>query len=209
MSDLWVPGAGWNSGWIEVICGCMFSGKTEELIRRVKRAKIAHQKIQMFKPVIDDRYGKEFVVSHNQNRMLSTPVSKARDILQLLEDSTRMVGIDEAQFFDDFIVEAVERMANRGIRVMVAGLDMDYRGKPFGPMPQLMAMAEHITKLSAICVVCGAPAGRTQRTVSDTEQIVVGAESLYEARCRKHHVVELGSPISKFIVENASTVHSS
>jgi thymidine kinase len=177
-------------GSIEVICGCMFSGKTEELLRRLQRAKIARQKIQIFKPTIDDRYEKEFVVSHNQNKILSTPVAKAQDILRLLEDSTRVVGIDEAQFFDPFIIEAVERMSNRGLRVLVAGLDMDYRGKPFGMLPQLMAMAESVTKLSAICSICGMAATRTQRMGSETGQVIVGATGLYEARCRRHHFVQ-------------------
>jgi thymidine kinase len=126
--------------------------------------------------------------------MLSTPVSRARDILKLLEDSTRVVGLDEAQFFDDFVVEAVERMSNRGLRVIVAGLDMDYRGKPFGAMPQLMAVAEHITKLSAICVVCGSPAGRTQKMRAEGGQVVVGAQDLYEARCRRHHYLPEAVP---------------
>lgn len=181
-------------GQIEVICGCMFSGKTEELLRRIQRAKIARQKVQVFKPVIDDRYGKDFVVSHNQNKVLSTPVSKARDILKLLEDSTRVVGIDEAQFFDEFVIDAVERMSNRGLRVIVAGLDMDYRGKPFGCMPQLLSVAEHITKLSAICVVCGSPASRTQKTRAEGGQVVVGAQGLYEARCRRHHYMPEAIP---------------
>lgn len=182
------------SGHVEVVCGCMFSGKTEELLRRIQRAKIARQKVQVFKPVIDDRYGKDFVVSHNQNKMLSTPVAKARDILKLLEDTTRVVGVDEAQFFDEFVVEAVERMSNRGLRVIVAGLDMDYRGKPFGCMPQLMAIAEHVTKLSAVCVVCGAPASRTQKTRAEGGQVVVGANGLYEARCRRHHYLPEAVP---------------
>ena len=174
-------------GWVEVVCGCMFSGKTEELIRRMKRAQIARQNLQIFKPAIDDRYGKEYVASHNSNRIDSIPVSHAKEILDLLEDSTRIVGIDEAQFFDKSIVEVVERLANRGLRVVVAGLDMDYRGQAFGPMPELMAIAEQITKLSAICVVCGAPATRTQRVSLKEEQVLVGASEAYEARCRGHH----------------------
>ncbi len=174
-------------GWVEVVCGCMFSGKTEELIRRMKRAQIARQKLQIFKPAIDDRYGKEYVASHNANRIESVPVAHAQDILALLEDSTRIVGIDEAQFFDASIVEVVERLANRGIRVVVAGLDMDYRGKPFGPMPELLSIAETVTKLSAICVVCGSPATRSQRVNSSEDQVLVGAHDSYEARCRAHH----------------------
>ncbi|MGE3975442.1 MAG: thymidine kinase [Bdellovibrionales bacterium] len=196
-------------GSIEVICGCMFSGKTEELLRRLQRAKIARQKIQIFKPTIDDRYEKEFVVSHNQNKILSTPVAKAQDILRLLEDSTRVVGVDEAQFFDPFIVEAVERMSNRGLRVLVAGLDMDYLGQPFGMMPQLMALAESVTKLSAICSTCGMPATRTQRMGQETGQVIVGASGLYEARCRRHHhVVEamITSPPVRTSIENSASL---
>jgi len=174
-------------GWVEVVCGCMFSGKTEELIRRMKRAEIARQKLQIFKPMIDDRYGKEFVASHNANRVESIPVSNPQEILDMLDDTTRIVGIDEAQFFDHSLVEVVERLANRGLRVVIAGLDMDYRGKPFGPMPQLLAIAESVTKLTAICVVCGAPATRSQRVTSNEDQVLVGAHDSYEARCRAHH----------------------
>ena len=180
-----------HSGWIEVICGCMFSGKTEELIRRMKRAQIARQKLQVFKPVIDDRYGKDVVASHNSNKIFSQPIQKASQILELLSDSTRIVGIDEAQFFDDGLVEVVERLANRGIRVVIAGLDMDYKGEPFGPMPQLLSIAEQITKLSAICVTCGSPATRTQRVVKSKDTVLVGAHDSYEARCRSHHTVDL------------------
>jgi len=152
-----------NYGWIELVCGCMFSGKTEELIRRMKRAQIARQKIQVFKPILDNRYGIEFVASHNSVKIQSMPVHRARDIIVHLDDSTRVVGIDEAQFFDEEITEVVERLAKRGLRVVVAGLDMDYKAEPFGPMPHLMAIAESVTKLSAICVVCGGQASRTQR----------------------------------------------
>lgn len=174
-------------GWVEVICGCMFSGKTEELIRRMTRAQIARQKLQVFKPVLDDRYGKEYVASHNANRIESVPVGSPHEILEKLEDSTRVVGIDEVQFFDASLVEVVERLAMRGIRVVVAGLDMDYKGRPFGPIPQLLAVAEQVTKLSAICVVCGAPATRSQRISSAEETVLVGAHDSYEARCRAHH----------------------
>ncbi len=174
-------------GWVEVICGCMFSGKTEELIRRMTRAQIARQKLQIFKPAIDDRYGVEYVASHNANRIESMPVGNAYEILDKLEDSTRVVGIDEAQFFDASLVEVVERLAMRGIRVVVAGLDMDFKGRPFGPIPQLLATAEQVTKLSAICVVCGAPATRSQRISSGDETVLVGAHDSYEARCRSHH----------------------
>lgn len=174
-------------GHVEVVCGPMFSGKTEELIRRMKRAEIARQRYQVFKPVIDDRYGKEFVASHNSNRMDAVPVGHSQQILELLEDTTRIVGIDEAQFFDQGLVEVVERLANRGIRVVCAGLDMDYQGRSFGPMGELMAIAEDVKKLPAICVVCGAPATRSQRVSASSEQVLVGAHDSYEARCRAHH----------------------
>lgn len=174
-------------GWVEVVCGCMFSGKTEELIRRMTRAQIARQKLQVFKPAVDDRYGKECVASHNANKFHSVPVESSHEILDHLDDSTRVVGIDEAQFFDDGLVEVVERLARRGIRVVVAGLDMDFRGQPFGPMPQLLTIAEQVTKLSAICVVCGAPATRSQRISGDSDTVLVGAQDSYEARCRAHH----------------------
>ena len=166
----------------------MFSGKTEELVRRLKRAQIARQKVQVFKPAIDNRYSNDHVQSHDANRILSRPVDKAQDILQYVENNTRVVGIDEAQFFDDSIVDIAQTLAYRGIRVIVAGLDMDFLGQPFGPMPKLLAIAEAVTKLSAVCVVCGNPASRTQRrpgAVSD--QVVVGAHDLYEARCRFCH----------------------
>jgi thymidine kinase len=168
----------------------MFSGKTEELIRRMTRAQIARQKLQVFKPSIDVRYGQEVVASHNSNKIHSQPVEHAIDILSHLADGTRVVGIDEAQFFDNGIVEVVERLALRGIRVVVAGLDMDYLGRPFGPMPQLLAIAEQVTKLSAICVVCGAPATRSQRISPQEDTVLVGAHDSYEARCRAHHQSE-------------------
>lgn len=179
-----------SSGWIEVICGSMFSGKTEELIRRMKRAQIAKQKIQVFKPIIDDRFSLEHVTSHSEMKLNATPIEHPEQILALLEDNTRIVGIDEAQFFAPQVVEIAQRLANRGLRVIVAGLDLDYRALPFGPMPQLMAIAEFVTKMSAICMSCGNPASRTQRLTqnpkTDTEsQILVGAKELYEARCRK------------------------
>jgi len=177
-------GAGSMNGCIEVICGSMFSGKTEELLRRVKRAQIARQRVQVFKPVIDNRYSVDHVQSHDANRVPSRPVEKARDILDLIDDTTRLVGIDEAQFFDESVVEVAQKLANRGIKVIVAGLDMDFRGQPFGPMPTLLAVAEDVTKLSAVCVVCGGPASRSQRTASETSTIAVGAKEMYEARCR-------------------------
>ncbi|MEK7691406.1 MAG: thymidine kinase [Bdellovibrionota bacterium] len=178
-------------GFIEVICGSMFSGKTEELVRRLKRAQIARQKTQVFKPTIDDRYSVDHVQSHDANRMPSIQVNHAAEILQLVEHNTRVVGIDEAQFFDETVVEVAQTLAYRGVRVIVAGLDMDFRAKPFGPMPHLLAVAENVTKLSAVCVVCGNPASRTQRVAGDVgqtaAQIAVGAKEMYEARCRFCH----------------------
>jgi thymidine kinase len=165
----------------------MFSGKTEELLRRVKRAQIARQKVQVFKPAIDNRYSIDHVQSHDANRVQSRPVEKARDILKLVDDNTRVVGIDEAQFFDDSIVEVAHKLAYRGIRVIVAGLDLDFRAQPFGPMPRLLAVAETVTKLSAICTVCGAPASRSQRIAGGDARVAVGAKEMYEARCRFCH----------------------
>ncbi len=176
-----------HAGWIEVICGSMFSGKTEELIRRLKRAQIARIKVQVFKPIIDDRYSKEHVQSHDATKVLSVPVSKSSEVLERVEDSTRVVGIDEAQFFDEGIVDVCQKLANRGIRVVVAGLDMDYLGKPFEPMPKFLAIAEHVTKLHAICMSCGGEASRTQRLVASDQQIAVGSKDMYEARCRNCH----------------------
>lgn len=182
-------------GRVEVICGSMFCGKTEELIRRVRRAIIAKQKVQVFKPSIDDRFGLEYVSSHTGQRVEAVPVKSARDILHAMEHETTVIAIDEVQFFDDEISDVVDQLACEGVRVIVAGLDLDFRAEPFGPMPRLMARAEEVTKLHAICVVCGESAARTQRLVNgeparyDDEVIMVGAEETYEARCRKHHVV--------------------
>jgi thymidine kinase len=170
-------------GWIEVICGSMFSGKTEELIRRLRRAQIAKQKVAIFKPKIDKRYGAEYLVSHNLQRIPSQEIADCREVLERAKEADA-VGIDEAQFFGPELVEVCEELANRGKRVIVAGLDQDYMGKPFEPMPQLLAIAEYITKTLAICVVCGNPANRTQRKVASDERIVVGAFDVYEARCR-------------------------
>jgi len=181
-------------GFIEVVCGSMFSGKTEELVRRIKRAQIGRQKVQVFKPVIDNRYSADHVQSHDANRILSRPVDQAQDILKFVDDNTRVVGIDEAQFFDDSIVDVAQKLAYRGIRVIVAGLDMDFRGQPFGPMPKLLAVAEEVTKLSAVCVICGNPATRSQRTTgltgADAPKVAVGAKEMYEARCRFCHEPE-------------------
>lgn len=184
-----------HSGRIEVICGSMFSGKTEELIRRVRRAIIARQKIQVFKPEIDQRYGLQHVSSHNGENVEAQPVSSAAAILEHLQDSTTVVAIDEVQFFDNEVVSICQTLADRGIRVIVAGLDMDFRAMPFGTMPQLLSIAEEIDKLHAICVICGNSATRTQRLVNgspayeDDPVILVGAQESYEARCREHHEV--------------------
>lgn len=174
-----------DSGWIEVICGSMFSGKTEELIRRLKRAQIARKRVQVFKPRIDDRYDAEKIVSHSSLALDSRPVGRAEEILQALDSDTEVVGIDEVQFFGMELLPVVEALAARGIRVLCAGLDQDYRGRPFEPMPQLLAVAEFITKELAICVKCGDPANRSQRIVAKHDRVVVGAAGDYEARCRK------------------------
>jgi len=172
-----------NTGWIEVIVGCMFSGKTEELIRRMRRAQIARQKMMIFKPRIDNRYSSSHIVSHSDQSLISTVVDSAGEILSQSHDA-QVIGIDEGQFFKADLVDVCEQLANAGKRVIVAGLDQDYRGKPFEPMPQLLAIAEYITKTLAICVVCGNPADRTQRTSDSHERVVVGAKDVYEARCR-------------------------
>jgi thymidine kinase len=175
-------------GWIEVICGSMFSGKTEELIRRVKRALYGKQHVQVFKPRIDNRYDELMVVSHSQLKVVASPVQRADEILQLLRPETEVVGIDEVQFLGPEVVAVCEAMAARGLRVICAGLDQDFLGKPFEPMPQLLAVAEYISKELAICVVCGNPANRSQRLAASNERVLVGAASAYEARCRKCHV---------------------
>jgi len=170
-------------GWIEVITGSMFSGKTEELIRRLKRAKYANLKVQIFKPAIDVRYDEQEVVSHDANKILSTPVSSSQNIL-LMVDESQVIAIDEAQFFDDGLPEVCRKLAIKGIRVIVAGLDMDYKGIPFGPMPAIMADAEYITKLHAICVVCGNLAAYSFRKTNDEKTILLGETESYEPRCR-------------------------
>jgi len=171
-------------GWIEVICGSMFSGKTEELIRRLRRAQIARQKVAIFKPKIDVRYSDDHIVSHNQQRIPSIAVEKANDILQYVSQA-QVLGIDEAQFFDNTLVDVCRQLANSGRRVIVAGLDKDYRGVPFEPIPQLLCEAEYITKTLAICVKCGNPANYTQRLSKSAERVLLGATDTYEARCRK------------------------
>ena len=175
------PGA----GWVEVITGSMFSGKSEELIRRIRRAQIARQKVQIFKPRVDDRYVADHIVSHSEMKMPSQVVRSAREILDLVEPDTEVVGIDEGQFFDLSLVEVVNTLADRGVRVIVAGLDQDYLGRPFEPMPQLLAVAEYVDKTLAICMQCGAPANRSQRLVAATGRVVVGGSEQYEARCRR------------------------
>lgn len=177
-----------KTGWIEVIAGCMFSGKTEELIRRLRRAKIAKQKVVVFKPRIDVRYSEKEIVSHSEQSLPSEIINDAEEILELAKDA-QVVGIDEAQFFDMKLVEIVEKLANDGKRVIIAGLDQDYRGVPFEPMPQMLALAEYITKTLAICVVCGNPADKTQRKTTSKDRVVVGASDIYEARCRKCHYI--------------------
>ena len=178
-----------KTGWIEVICGSMFSGKTEELIRRVHRAEYARRKIQVFKPEIDNRYEEDHIVSHSKMKTPSQIVKNAQEIHDLVKYDTEIIAIDEVQFFDDNIVAVCEKLANNGKRVMVAGLDQDYSGKPFGPMPALLAIAEYVTKLNAICMKCGNPASRTQRLTKSKETVVVGATDIYEARCRNCHEV--------------------
>lgn len=175
---------GRQSGWIEVICGPMFSGKTEELIRRLRLAVIAKQWIQIFKHSIDKRYDETFITSHTEQKFKATPVGSGEDILEAIDDSTRVVGVDEAQFFDEGIVDVCEKLANRGMRIIVAGLDQDYLGRPFGPMPQLLAVAESILKLKAVCMACGGQATRSQRLTHESERVVVGSGEHYEARCR-------------------------
>ena len=182
-------------GQIEVVCGSMFSGKTEELIRRVKRAQIARKRVQVFKPAIDIRYSTEHVSSHDGIRAQAVPVVNAAEIADLLDSATEVVAIDEVQFLDASIIGLCEALAAKGKRVIVAGLDQDFRGESFGPMPELMARAEHVDKLQAICVICGQPASRTQRLINGSPAtyndpiILVGATEAYEARCRRCHEV--------------------
>ena len=173
-----------RAGWIEVICGSMFSGKTEELIRRLKRAQIANKSVEIFKPQLDTRYDARDIVSHDENKIPSTPISSSQNIL-LLSSNVEVVGIDEAQFFDEQLPEVCEKLALRGTRVIVAGLDMDFKGNPFGPMPALLARAEYVTKLHAICMVCGNIATHSFRLTGQEDTIVLGEKNAYEARCRK------------------------
>ena len=185
-----------KSGWLEVITGPMYCGKSEELIRRLRRVKIAKQKVKVFKPVLDNRYSKKDVVSHSGNSIEAVPVDHPEEILERISDSVDVVGIDEAQFFHEDLIEICENLANRGVRVILAGLDRDFRNQPFGPMPELMARAEYVDKLHAICIQCGEPASRTQRLIDgepaamDDPVILVGASEVYEARCRSCHAIK-------------------
>lgn len=187
-----------QSGWIEVICGSMFSGKSEELIRRVRRTQFAKQSIMVFKPKLDDRYSVTEIVSHNGTSVVAEPIATSTKILQTVHADIDVVAIDEVQFFDEGIITVVQQLADRGHRVIMAGLDQDFRGEPFGPMPTLMAIAEQVTKLHAVCAVCGSPASRTQRLINGKPAcygdpiILVGAAEAYEARCRHHHEVPAG-----------------
>jgi thymidine kinase len=183
-----------GTGWIEVIAGSMFSGKSEELIRRLRRAKIARQKVQVFKPEIDSRYSHNHIVSHSEMRHESSVVRSAAEISALIQPETEVVGIDEGQFFDAELVGVVNELARRGLRVIIAGLDQDYTGKPFEPMPQLLAVAEYITKTHAICMKCGQAANYSQRTFDSEERVAVGASGMYEARCRRCFVPHADAP---------------
>jgi len=183
-----------TTGWIEVIAGSMFSGKSEELIRRLRRAKIARQKVQVFKPEIDMRFSNDHIVSHSEMRHESANIRTAAELLARIEPDTEVVGIDEGQFFDNALVEVANQLARRGVRVIIAGLDQDYTGKPWEPMPQLLAIAEYITKTHAICMKCGQPANYSQRIFESEERVAVGAAGMYEARCRKCFVPHADTP---------------
>lgn len=184
-----------GTGWIEVICGSMFSGKSEELIRRVRRVQIARKKVQVFKPTIDNRFAVQYIYSHNGGKIEAINISQPKELLEKLDPDTEVIAIDEAQFYSDDIITICQKLADQGKRVIIAGLDQNFRGEPFGPMPKLLAIAEYIDKLQAICMVCGNPASRTQRLVNrepakySDPTILIGAKETYEARCRKCHVV--------------------
>jgi thymidine kinase len=186
-----------TQGWIEVIVGCMFSGKSEELIRRLRRAQIARQRVQTFKPTIDTRFSAQDIVSHSEMRIESAVVANSRMLLDKVEPDTEVIGIDEGQFFDLELPMVCNTLADRGKRVIVAGLDQDYLGKPFEPMPQLLAIAEYITKTHAICMVCGNPASHTQRLVPSGDRVLLGAQGLYEARCRACFVPFVAAVLDK------------
>ena len=183
-----------TTGWIEVISGSMFSGKSEELIRRLRRAKIARQKVQVFKPEVDSRFSNDHIVSHSEMRHESANSRSAAEVLAKVDSDTEVVGIDEGQFFDNDLVSVANQLASRGVRVIIAGLDQDYTGKPWEPMPQLLAIAEYITKTHAICMKCGQPANYTQRTFDSEERVAVGGEGMYEARCRSCFVPHADAP---------------
>ena len=193
-NDNGIPHQNANTGWIEVIAGSMFSGKSEELIRRLRRAKIARQKVQVFKPVIDARFSDNHIVSHSEMRHESSNIHTAAEIRAKVEPDTEVVGIDEGQFFDNELVNVANELAQRGVRVIIAGLDQDYTGKPWEPMPQLLAIAEYITKTHAICMKCGQPANYSQRTFQSEERVAVGAAGMYEARCRRCFVPHADAP---------------
>lgn len=176
-----------HTGWIEVICGSMFSGKTEELMRRLRRAKIANQRVEIFKPSIDTRYDDTLIVSHDENHIQSTPVQVSENIL-LYSNEAEVIGIDEAQFFDENLPEVCTKLAESGVRVIVAGLDMDFKGQPFGPMPRLMAMAEYVTKVHAVCVRCGSPASFSYRLSENESTVLLGEKDHYEPRCRHCYI---------------------
>lgn len=182
------------TGWIEVIAGSMFSGKSEELIRRLRRAKIARQKVQVFKPEVDSRFSQDHIVSHSEMRHESANSRSAAEVLAKVDADTEVVGIDEGQFFDNDLVSVANELARRGVRVIIAGLDQDYTGKPWEPMPQLLAIAEYITKTHAICMKCGQAANYTQRTFESEERVAVGGEGMYEARCRNCFVPHADAP---------------
>jgi thymidine kinase len=183
-----------NAGWVEVIAGSMFSGKSEELIRRLRRARIARQKVQVFKPELDSRFSDNHIVSHSEMRHESANSRSAAEIMAKIDPDTEVVGIDEGQFFDNDLVQVANELAGRGIRVIIAGLDQDYTGKPWEPMPQLLAIAEYITKTHAICMKCGQPANYSQRTFESEERVAVGASDKYEARCRRCFVPHADAP---------------
>lgn len=184
-----------STGWVEVICGSMFCGKSEELIRRVHRVQIARKKVQVFKPTIDNRFAIQYIYSHNGSKIEAISINQPEELLEKLEKDTEVIAIDEAQFYNDDIVSICQKLADKGKRVIIAGLDQDFRGEPFGPIPKLLAIAEYIDKLQAICMVCGNPASRTQRLVNgepakySDPTILIGAKESYEARCRKCHIV--------------------
>jgi len=185
-----------STGWIEVICGSMFSGKSEELIRRVHRVQIARKKVQVFKPIIDNRFAVQYIYSHNGSKIEAINISQSKELLEKLDPDTEVIAIDEAQFYSDDIISICQKLADQGKRIIIAGLDQDFRGEPFGPVPKLLAIAEYIDKLQAICMVCGNQASRTQRLVNgkpakhSDPTILIGAKESYEARCRKCHIVQ-------------------